>query len=585
VHGDVLHSRPAVINYNRGGTNGSNTGDNDVFAYYGGNDGILHAVQGGFASNGGDEIWGFIAPESFGKLKRLRDNIPLVGAASGTASPRDYFFDGPIGVYTVDANRDGKLLAPTDNDKVYLFVGMRRGGRYIYALDVSDPANPKFMWKRGCPNLTNNTGCDTGFEELGQTWSEPKVGFLKAYSNPVLIFGAGYDPAVEDFQPCLITASSATSVTAETGGSVTYTSAGSCTYTGTTSTTVNRSMGRGVFIVDATNGSLLFRFGLDAGVNMKQVTGMQYAMPADVVVLNRDGDNTRALPGNENIQPRLKGHIDRIYAVDTGGNVWRLDVDSANTSNWVVTQLASLSGTSLSDKRKFLFSPDVVFGKDGTGNFDAVLLGSGDREHPFDATITDRFYMLKDRKTELDATGQETIVDATFVDTTTNPNGLFDATSNCLQDDTVCAAGSQARVDAKATLLGSRGWKLTLRPGEKDVGTATTLAGTTFFNTNQPAGSAGATDCTSNLGVARQYAVGFQDATATISLTGLSGELTTADRSAVVLGGGFLPSPVPLIVNIDGKKYQSVISGTQLRSPGGLKVGSRVRTYWFRKLE
>jgi type IV pilus assembly protein PilY1 len=30
-------------------------------------------------------------------------------------------------------------------------------------------------------------------------------------------------------------------------------------------------------------------------------------------------------------------------------------------------------------RRKFLFPPDVVYGKE----YDAVLIGSGDREHPF----------------------------------------------------------------------------------------------------------------------------------------------------------------------------------------------------------
>ena len=34
VHGDVLHSRPAVVNYNRYGT------DNDTYVFYGSNDGI-----------------------------------------------------------------------------------------------------------------------------------------------------------------------------------------------------------------------------------------------------------------------------------------------------------------------------------------------------------------------------------------------------------------------------------------------------------------------------------------------------------------------------------------------------------------
>src|SRR6185369_8074236 len=119
-----------------------------------------------------------------------------------------------------------------------------------------------------------------------------------------------------------------------------------------------------------------------------------------------------------------------------GGNIWRLDLDSATPSNWVVTQLAAISGTALTDKRKFLFPPDVVYSSDSQGNYDAVLIGSGDREHPFDATVTNRYYMVKDRKTGLDASGQATVTDATFSSST--PNGLFDATSNCIQDAAVC---------------------------------------------------------------------------------------------------------------------------------------------------
>ncbi|NIN36668.1 MAG: hypothetical protein GTO60_16870, partial [Gammaproteobacteria bacterium] len=42
IHGDVLHSRPAVVNYNRHGN------DNDVFVFYGSNDGIFRAIKGGF---------------------------------------------------------------------------------------------------------------------------------------------------------------------------------------------------------------------------------------------------------------------------------------------------------------------------------------------------------------------------------------------------------------------------------------------------------------------------------------------------------------------------------------------------------
>ena len=40
--------------------------------------------------------------------------------------------------------------------------------------------------------------------------------------------------------------------------------------------------------------------------------------------------------------------------------------------------------------------------------------GSGSGATPFDATVTNRFYMIKDRKTGLDATGQVTVTDTVY---------------------------------------------------------------------------------------------------------------------------------------------------------------------------
>jgi type IV pilus assembly protein PilY1 len=114
--------------------------------------------------------------------------------------------------------------------------------------------------------------------------------------------------------------------------------------------------------------------------------------------------------------------------------------------------------------------------------------------------------------------------------------------------------------------------------GEKVVGNAVSIGGTTFFNTNQPSSVASAT-CGSNLGVALQYAVSYQDASATID-SGTAG-LSTADRSIRHAGGGYLPSPVPVVVNLGGRLYQVVISGTEVRMPPQAKLESRYRFYWY----
>jgi Tfp pilus tip-associated adhesin PilY1 len=598
VHGDVLHSRPAVVNYNR------NADDNDVFVFYGANDGLLHAIKGGsVGTGGGREQWAFIPSEFFGKLKRLREQSPTISSLV----PRDYFFDGPMSVYTLDVNKDGKLEY-TDGDKVYLFIAMRRGGRMIYAIDVSNPTDPKFMWKRGCAEPTGNgttagTGaCDVGFTEMGQTWSEPKLGYLRKWPDKlVLMMAAGYDKAVEDPQACFVTNWDATRVVHRTGVVPPIPmNTTTCPPSGGTDTTTPRTMGRGIFILDALTGNILWRAGPE-GSATRQVSTMTYAMPGDLAVLrNRNNTANRALDiGFENVPI---GYLDRIYATDTGGNVWRFDVSDATGAStdaprFVITQLASIavgpqSGLHAArDYRKFLFSPDVVYGSDANGAYDAVLVGSGDREHPFDMVVRNRFYMFKDRHTgtltEADVTSQPTPPDGTITDTSSSTD-LFDATSNCLQDAALCASG-QTQTTAQGALLAARGWKLEFGfAGEKTVATATTAAGTVLFNTHEPADD-GITNtegvCTSKLGTARQYGLSFRDATATNVFTLPSQYVPAGGRYAKFAGGGYLPTPVPVVVQINGQYYQTVVAGVQTTNPGGLKLQSRVRTYWYRKAD
>ena len=89
LHGDVLHSRPAVLSYARDGT------DNDIVVFYGGNDGTFRAITGGKANaNGGKELWSFIPSEMFSKLVRLYDNAPEI-VTGNSGKNKTYFLDGP----------------------------------------------------------------------------------------------------------------------------------------------------------------------------------------------------------------------------------------------------------------------------------------------------------------------------------------------------------------------------------------------------------------------------------------------------------------------------------------------------------
>ena len=527
VHGDVLHSRPAVINY--GGTTG-------VVVFYGANDGLLRAVNGNQPNNPtdsskpkgnctvsstcaltindatgvstsippGGELWSFVPPEFYPGLQRLYQNSPSLKLGTlTTGSAKTYFFDGAPSVYQ-----------NSTTGKAYIFLSARRGGRLLYALDVSDPTNPKFMWKR--------SNADSGFAELGQTWSQPKVAMVKGHANPVLIFGAGYDTN-EDAEP-----------------------------------PNGDTMGRGIFIVDAVTGDVLWQAG--PGGTGSSCTGnpcrlaeMTYSIPADITLVDRDFD----------------GSIDRLYAADTGGNIWRVDLQptgSGDVSTWQVTHLAALGGSGTT-RRKFFFPPDVVL----TKTYDVVLDITGDREHPLlthqSRSIVNRFYMIKDTKVGMSASGWTPVRDDTSSSADLVPTALFKATNTIPYDGSLSGF--------YVTLAGA---------GEKGVNAPTTVGGLVYFGTNQPIVPS-TTTCQANLGTARSYSVNF---------------LTGASNFSLLDGGGLVPSPVFGIVTVN-------VGGTERRLPfligGGGGSGAdgrsglgaqkpiipvkniRKRTYWYRETD
>lgn len=504
LHGDVLHSRPAVINY------GGSTG---VVVFYGANDGVFRAVNGNQiqsikTSNGsvrpGGELWGFIAPEFHGKFKRLFQNTPLVdiaGVMDSNKKPKDYFFDGSTTVL-----RDTRLGTSTAG-KTYIYLTARRGGRLIYALDVSDPTTPKFLWSKD----------QRAIPELGQTWSQPKVALLKGRANPVLIMGAGYAPE-EDADPV---------VAADT-------------------------MGRGVLVLDAVTGEVVWAAlancsGLTA--TCVENSALTHSIAADVTLMDRNAD----------------GYIDRVYAADTGANIWRLDLqpkgydlDSA-PADWKIAKLASLGGAG-NDARKFLFAPDVI----PTSDFDAVMAVSGDREHPLYTTdstaglaynVQNRIYMIKDTYTG-------SVMDSSFVAITDtylqgNPGAVSSTT------------GIATTFDAAANTV--KGFYIDLpNHGEKGVNAPTTIAGKTYFGTNYP--DVPKTDsCTANLGFARAYTVDFK--TATVNFTRF-------------VGGGLPPSAVSGLVEIGDKTEPFIIggSGPTTFDPSIPEIdlnNNRRRAYWY----
>jgi len=328
VHGDGVHSRPLAIDY------GGSTG---VSVFYGANDGTLRAVD----SASGKERWAFVPNEFFAAratsggvspLQRLKENTLLVSygtAPLAGSQPRDYLFDGSIGIYQ-----------NADSSTVWIYPTMRRGGRMIYAMDVTTPGSPSYKWKVGCPSLTSDTGCTSGMTGIGQTWSMPNTAFIKGYSTtiPILAVGGGYDP---------------------------------CEDANTSSPSCSSPKGNHVYIIDGSTGSVIRSFDTERSVI------------ADVVFADVDFD----------------GNPDYAYAVDTGGSIYRIDfVDSTKTplasASWSIHTVAYTTGSG----RKFQYAPALL-----PNNGKVYLaLGSGDREHPlsthypFTSPVTNRFYVYLD---------------------------------------------------------------------------------------------------------------------------------------------------------------------------------------------
>lgn len=600
VHGDVLHSRPTVLNYGGAiisidGTSDSGTtrtataaaaevakigavgalvnvkfptghickvtvasattftypatncGDTgaqsvitdkaEIVVFYGDNSGVFHAINGNQTNPPGStmpapgsELWGFIPSEHFTKLNRLRTNSPQLSlpltppGIEPEPRKKNYFIDGPAGVYQL-LDTQGKTL------KAHLYLAMRRGGNLIYALDVTNPQAPRFMWR-----VSNTTA---GMSELGQTWSTPKVAMVKGHSNPVLIFGAGYDTN-QDVDPPI----------------------------------ADDTIGRGIFVLDAMDGSIVWRaiYGAGyAGANSGTTfttsgtpptaysEKMLYSIPSDIALVDRNKD----------------GYIDRLYVGDTGGRVWRVDTEpggNVSPGSWKLHRLASLGGCYGTGIvcRKIFYPPEVIT----TSDYDAVILGSGDREHPLAATTganskQNNVFLLKDVKIGNDATGM-----TLMRHTSDSSTDLCDATN--VTSGTECTS-----------CLGShRGYYINLLAGEKVVNAPLVTAGYVYLGTNRPSTEAESANRCVNLGEAKGHRLS---------------PFTCEHISVVFAGGGLPPSPVSGVVNIeqaDGTTIQVpfLIGGVNpdcntadcKSALGGQKPEinvstSRIRTYWYKE--
>ena len=318
---DPLHSVPRIITY--GGTEEAP----DLTVYYGDNEGLLHAID----ADDGTELFSFIPEDLLGNINTLYNN--------SASDDHLYGLDGVVNSWVNDVDGDSNIESE-DGDFVYIYFGMRRGGRNYYALDVTNRAEPKVLW-----TIEGGSG---DFGELGQTWSRPVKSRVNIDGTvtDVLIFTGGYDDSQDD----------ASVITAD-------------------------SQGRALYIVDAASGELLWN--AEPSGALLNLPEMKYSIPSSPRVIDVDGDQY--------------GMADQIYVGDVGGQVWRFDIHHGEEKANLVTGgvIANIAGTSLTDARRFYHEPEVGIIVEDNQRKLAVLIGSGFRAHPLNDASQDRMYMIK----------------------------------------------------------------------------------------------------------------------------------------------------------------------------------------------
>ena len=406
----------------------------------------------------------------------------------------------------VDGSPKAYVTYDSNNNvtQAILTFGERRGGNSYIALDVTNPTSPKFLWEINPSQIVQGTvtTATTAYQELGQTWSTPIIGKIKNGNGTkaVAFIGGGYDTNQDNNSPGLDT------------------------------------KGRAVYVVDIMTGSQIWKYSNSNNPSMK------YCIPSDIAPIDVNGD----------------GLIERLYVGDVGGQIWRFDLGDMSgngTSSWTGKVIFTTSG-------KIFYPPDVTFESDrGSGTYDMLFFGTGDREKPNDTSFVNTLYAIKD------------------YDNDTNPptplplteSNLVDVTIDTLQDPN---ATSTAKTTVLNSLKTKSGWYIRLNqspgesqsPGEKSDGAAVIFGGAVYFTTFTP--STASDVCTLSTGQGNVYILQYQTGNAMFNLgsgndlgESQSNPILTGNDRSMGVGGGIPSGIVVTIISGTATAYGGVAGG------------------------
>jgi type IV pilus assembly protein PilY1 len=185
--GDILHSNSVIVGspssfYRDDGFSGpggfyENHKTRTKVILVGANDGMLHA----FSADTGIEKWAFIPNEVLKNLQSMQKNHTFYVDSSPRVADVWFYAD------------ENDSTKGADEWRTILICGLRKGGKTYFALDITDPLNPQYLWQ-----FPSSSRPDI-LAKMGQSWSEPTIGKVKIEKNGnlterwVALIGGGYD--------------------------------------------------------------------------------------------------------------------------------------------------------------------------------------------------------------------------------------------------------------------------------------------------------------------------------------------------------------------------------------------------------
>lgn len=523
VNAEAVYVKGSLFNYGDKGYSAFVTSNatRQGMVYVAANDGMLHAfyaADGTGTIQGGNEAWAYIPSLVLPKLYKLADK--------NYANLHEYFVDGTPVVSDICVSNCS--VASTDPAvwKTILVGGLNGGGRGYYALDITDPLNPKALWE-----FTNTN--------MGYTYGNPKITKLKDGTWVVLVTSGYNNVAPGDGKGYLYV------LNAATGALVT-----SVNSTGIITTGVGSGSGTTTPITTTVAGNSVTLCAASSGTPSACPSGLAQIA---VKVVNTSSDNTAIA----------------VYGGDLYGNLWRFDINNdIGASGYDAQLLATLRNSS--GIQPITTKPEL-----GTVNGSQIVyVGTGRYMGTSDLgdTSVQSIYGIKD-PLATNTTPSTAIYDNPRTLTEFVQQTITITTCPAGSPSTICTTGQSVRTSSNNSVnfAADNGWFFDLPDTGERANTNPTLGlGTLGFTTNVPNSSA----CTVG-GFAYRYFLDYRTGAAvTTSSTGVVGTL---------LGNALATRPVYVrLPNNTVVELTRLSDGTTVTSkvPIGGGVTATRRTSW-----